>query len=197
MFLPRMSTEQLPVAALWLSAVLIPSGISKCLPSIQNEMILMWPHLPHWFWMPCGIWEIIAGYLVLTSPYSSSEHPSLLPSGLGWTLTYIFLGGVYYSLLLIPPKPLLLEENYGLLLRTLLRLGSLVPVTTTWVWALLSWSVEHDDSLTRKMLHSLPWLVTGFEFGHLLVLLSGYQQGIKNMQHKHHTSKTSSHRHWT
>jgi hypothetical protein len=123
----------------------------------------MWPQLPSWFWPVCGYWEILAGLLVfyeadknLTT--AENKNPMVFAARLALPMTSIFLGGVYYSLLSIPPS-FVRQQPWRI------RLGTLVPVTTTLILALLS---APTPTAVDTLFQALPWLVLGFETGHRL-----------------------------
>mmetsp|Transcript_15392 Transcript_15392/g.28995 ORF Transcript_15392/g.28995 Transcript_15392/m.28995 type:complete len:173 (+) Transcript_15392:197-715(+) len=73
-----------------LGVISMLGGASKILS--PGPMAGMWPRLPSWFWVPAGLWEIVAGYLFL----KGGEY---LDTALA--LLFIFMGGVFCSVLYI------------------------------------------------------------------------------------------------
>lgn len=67
-----------------LALILIPSGASKIIAPKHSEDTF--PRLPHWFWLPCGVWELVGVFLC------SMDYVEM-----GLSLLYPFMGGVFYA----------------------------------------------------------------------------------------------------
>ena len=148
-----------------LITIFVPSGISKIL--IPNQLARLWPKLPYWFWPLAGSWEIVAAMLLLGLNGESPRHSLAMP------MICSFLGGVYYSLLVIPPKVL----NRQRLLSSI----ALLPATITlFVTIQLHISTVKQQTpatdghfssillVLKELFRIVLYVASGYEFGSLL-----------------------------
>lgn len=77
---------------LLLLGIYIPSGLSKIVA--PSNMAEMWPRLPSWFWPVAGFWEVIAALLTRVEGWE----------GLAYCMLYMFMGGVFCSVVYIPDQ---------------------------------------------------------------------------------------------
>lgn len=127
-----------------------PSGLLKIVaPQVEKTMF---PRLPDWFWLPCGLWEVF-GMMALVFWDMSA---------LGLFMLYTFMGGVLFSILQLEDlQGHTLISGKGKVLGDRGR-GAIFPCL---IGIELLWSLDdtlHDD--TCLLIPVLPMLF-GWVFG--------------------------------
>lgn len=73
------------------------TGVMKI--AFSAPLKAQWPSLPSWFWAPCGVWEMMAFFLLaLPAEYMKALEPLAAASPLplrevGFLMSFAFLGG--------------------------------------------------------------------------------------------------------
>lgn len=121
----------------------------------------LFPRLPAWFWRPAGLWEALAGGLLVLGTFESKGRDQGNLAGLALSLT--FLGGTLFASILIKDS-----EGYTFMsgkTKAMRKVGRLIVLPGLVTTGVLVWlALTKDDASLSKEAMGLCY-AAGFAWG--------------------------------